>query len=62
VVYVPILMAKEEVITPSPKNGPVLTIRLRSKQDLKQVKKAAEDSGLSLNTWATEVLSRASRA
>lgn len=51
-----------ETIQPSPKRGPVLTVRLRDKETLKAIKKAAKESGLSTNTWASEVLSRASRA
>lgn len=52
----------EEVeIAPAPKNGPVLSIRFRSKADIKNIKKAASITGLSSNTWAVEVLTRAAR-
>jgi len=49
-------------VTPAPKNGPNLTLRMRSKATIGRVHKAAKRAGVSMNTWAIEVLERASEA
>jgi predicted HicB family RNase H-like nuclease len=49
-------------VQPAPKNGPNLTLRMRSDAQIKRVKAAAGKAGMSMNTWACEVLDRASAA
>lgn len=49
-------------VKPAPKDGPNLTIRMRSNAAIDRVKKAASKTGLSMNTWAVEVLERAAEA
>lgn len=49
-------------IKPCPKNGPEVTLRMRSQAQINRVKRAASKSQLSMNTWAVEVLDRAATA
>lgn len=53
---------KEESILPVPKTGPSMTLRMRSKEQIEQIQRAAAKANLSTNTWAVEVLARASEA
>lgn len=53
---------KSEEIAPVSKHGPSMTLRLRTKDQIKAIKKAAAKAGLSVNTWCCEVLARASEA
>lgn len=47
---------------PAPKDGPNLTLRMRSKDLIGRVKQAAVKAGMSVNTYANEVLERAAEA
>jgi predicted HicB family RNase H-like nuclease len=49
-------------IKPVAHDGVRLNLRMRSPQSIGQVKKAAKKAGLSMNTWAAEVLERAAQA
>lgn len=53
------IQAKPTGPQPAPKSGPNMTIRMRSQEHIEQVRKAAEKSTLSMNTWIVEVLERA---
>jgi predicted HicB family RNase H-like nuclease len=48
-------------IAPAPKHGPNLTLRMRNQAQIDRIKQAAARvPGMSMNTWAVEVLDRAS--
>lgn len=49
-------------IKSAPKDGPSITIRLRTEDEHKRIVRAAKNANLSQNTWIVEVLSRASEA
>jgi predicted HicB family RNase H-like nuclease len=51
--------ATNDGFKPVPKNSPNLTLRMRSKTQIERVKAAAKKLGLSMNTYAVEVLERA---
>lgn len=53
---------KIKPIEPVSKNGPNMTLRMRDEKLIQQIKHAAAKTGLSVNTWANEVLSRAAEA
>jgi predicted HicB family RNase H-like nuclease len=48
-------------IKPAPKDGPNFTLRMRSQTQIERVRRAASKTGLSMNTWAVEVLDRAAQ-
>ena len=54
--------ASVTAVPPSPKHGPAVTLRMRSQAQIDKVKKAARAAGLSMNTYAVEVLDRAASA
>lgn len=47
---------------PAPKDGPSLTLRARNVTQIERIKRAASKAGISMNTWAVEVLDRAAQA
>lgn len=50
---------KLDGIKAAPKDGPSLSLRMRSRDAIRGVRQAAVKAGMSMNTWANEVLERA---
>jgi predicted HicB family RNase H-like nuclease len=46
-------------IKAAPKDGPSLSLRMRNRDAIRGVRGAAVKAGMSMNTWACEVLERA---
>jgi hypothetical protein len=50
------------MVKPAPKDGPNLTLRMRDATSIARIKQAAIKAGMSMNTWAVEVLGQAAEA
>jgi len=49
-------------VAPAPKDGPAVTLRMRSEAQINRIKAAAARAEMSMNTWVCEVLDRAAAA